>query len=118
MDASWGIVVLSALVFLGAIGFLKHMPGASDFRMVAGGLGILAIAVAAAREDLRWHLLWFTPVAIVVAYFYALRRLFALSHRINKIAKSGMSDPEQIRRTLQGEVDEYNRDAPDDQRMR
>jgi hypothetical protein len=28
MDASWGIVVLSALAFLGAAGFVKHMPGA------------------------------------------------------------------------------------------
>jgi hypothetical protein len=116
MDASWGIFVLSALVFLGAIGFLKHMPGASDFRMVAGELGILGVAVASAREDLRWHLLWFTPVAIFAAYFYALRRLFALSLRINQIAKSGMSDPEQLRRRLQDEVDEYNRNAPDDQK--
>jgi hypothetical protein len=118
MDSSWAILVLSAFVFLGAIRFLKHMPGASDFRKVAGGLGILALAAAAAREGLRWHLLWFTPVAILAAYFYALRRLFALSHRVNKIAKSGMSDPEQIRRALQGEVDEYNRDAPEDQQMR
>ena len=118
MDTSWGIVVLSALLFLGAIVFLKHMPGAGDFRTVAGGLGVLAMAVAAAREDLRWHLLWFTPLAIVAAYVYALRGLFALSHRVNKIAESGMSDPEEIRRALRGEVDEHNRDAPDDQKLR
>lgn len=94
------------------------MPGASDFRTVAGGLGILAMAVAAARDDPRWHLLWFTPLAIVAAYVYALRRLFALSRRVNKIAESGMSDPEEIRRALQDEVDEHNRNAPDDQKMR
>jgi hypothetical protein len=29
-----------------------------------------------------------------------------------------MSDPEQIRRALQEEVDEYNRDAPEDEQMR
>jgi hypothetical protein len=118
MDASWIVWVLSALIFFGAIRFLKQMPGAADFRMVAGGLAILGLVVAMARSDFRWHLLWFTPVGLVVAYVYALRRLFALSHRVNKLTKSGMSDPEQIRCALQGEVDEYNRRAPDDQKMR
>lgn len=117
MDASSAVWVLSALLFVGAIGFLKSMPGARDFRTVAGGLGIFALVVTAAREDLRWHLLWFTPVALVAAYFYALRRLFALSHRIDKIAESGMSDPEQIGRALQDAVDEHNRNASDDDKI-
>jgi hypothetical protein len=118
MGESWEFMVLSALVFLGAINILKQMPGARDSRMAAGGLGILALAVAAVRPDLRWHLLWFTPVAIVAAYLYGLRRLFGLSRRLKKIGNTGMTDPEQIRRALQREIDEYNRTAPDDQKMR
>ena len=118
MDASWGPWVLSAVVLLGAIWFFRAMPGASDFRMAAGGLGMLALAAGAAREELRWHLLWLIPVVIVGAYFYSLRRLFGLMRRINKIQDAGLSDPEEIRRALQDEVDEYNRDAPDDQKMR
>jgi hypothetical protein len=70
MNASWVVWDLSALLFIGAIGFLKAMPGARDFRMAAGGLGIVGLVVTAARPDLQWHLLWFAPVAIISAYFY------------------------------------------------
>lgn len=117
MDRSWIVWGLSALVFIGAIRFLKHLPGARDFRILAGGLGIVALIATTGREDLRWHLLWFTPIAIVTAYLYALRRLLALSRRINRIGGS-MSDPEQTRRAMQDEVAEYNREAPEDQKTR
>ena len=118
MTASWIVWAFSALVLFGAISFLKHMPGAKDFRTVAAGLGILALAATAARPEWQWHLLWIIPFVIVAAYIYALRRLFALSHRVNQLTKSGASDPEQFRRALQGEVDEHNRVVPEDQRLR
>jgi hypothetical protein len=117
MSGSWDIWMLSAVVLIGGMRFLRTMPSAGDFRMVAGGLGLLALTAAAAREELRWHLIWFIPAVLVVGYVYALRHLFALSHRLNQLGQSGISDPKQMRRAIQGEVEEYNRKAPDDSQM-
>ena len=118
MLSFWVIWILSALLILGAVKLLKMMPGARDFRNVAFALGMIGLVVAAIKPELRWHLLWWTPLSLVIAYFYALRRLFALSHRVNRIDKQGISDPEEIRRILQSRVDEYNQNATDDQKLR
>jgi hypothetical protein len=118
MDASWIIWGLSALVLAGAVVLFKYIPRVWDFRGVAGGLGSLVLAAAAIQEGLRWHLLWLMPLIFVAAYFFALRRIFALSRRVDKLAKSGMTDTEQIRQALQREVDRYNREAGEEDRMR
>jgi hypothetical protein len=74
--------------------------------------------VAVVLPALRWHLIWFTPIALIGAYLYSLRGLFVLSNRVNEIAKSGISDPEQIKKSLEIEVEKYNRDSPEDAKMK
>jgi hypothetical protein len=57
-------------------------------------------------------------VALAGALAFALRRLLALSHRLNQLGEFGSSDPERVRRAVQDEVDRYNRSAPDDEKLK
>ena len=45
---------------------------------------------------------------IVAAYFYSLRGLLALSRRLKRLGKDGVVDPEQIRRSIEDAVKDYN----------
>lgn len=117
--ASWIVWVLAALLFWEAVKFLEHMPAARDFRRAALVLGAIGLVVSALGAPwLRWQLVWYTPVALLCAYLFALRRLLLLSHRINKLAKGGVDDPEAFRKRLEQEVTRYNSGTDESSRMR
>jgi hypothetical protein len=54
-----------------------------------------ALAISAFVPTLRWHLIWFTPLVLFVAYAFAFRRLFMLAFRAHQLVKAlGGSDEE------------------------
>jgi hypothetical protein len=115
---SWAVWVIAGIVFAAAIRLYRSMPFARDFRAVAIALALVGLAAAAADPTLRWHLLWYTPVALIAAHLFALRRLFALSRRINRLGESGLSDPELLRRSIGEEVDRYNNSVGENEQFK
>ena len=63
-------------------------------------------------------LLWYTPVSIVTAFLYSLRGLLALGRRLDRLGEDGITDPEQLRRSIQDAVDEFNKDRDENQRLK
>jgi hypothetical protein len=64
------------------------------------------------------YLLWYTPLSIVVAYFFSLRRLIALSWHVDNIVKEHVGDIESLRKKLEGAVQDYNEEGPEEQQMK
>ena len=106
---------VAAVVY--ALVFSSYGAGASgrDFRVACGSLAIVGLAGAYILPDHRLHLLWYVPVSIIAAQFYASRRLLALSRRLNEIGHEGHTDVESMRRSIESAVRDYNEGVEDDE---
>ena len=79
-------------------------------------MAVIGLAVTSWGGVPAWHLLWYTPLAIVLAYFFSLRHLLVLSSRIDKIIDEHSGDLEDLRQRVEQAVDEYNEDVDEEQR--
>ena len=116
-------VPLAPLLFAGALytpaiaGTGWH-PFVRDFRIACVSFAIVGFAGALLLPQHAWHLLWYAPVTIVAAYFYSLRGLLALGRRLKRLGKDGVVDPEQIRRSIEDAVKDYNEGRDENQRLK
>lgn len=110
--------IVSALIFLGMINLLSGMPNGRQLRAIAGTLAVVGLGVSALVPVLRWHLIWFTPLALAAAYTYALRHLFTLASRMKKLKTRSFPCPEEARRAIEEEVGNFNRKMPEDMQMK
>jgi hypothetical protein len=117
-DVSVAPLLIAAALYALAVGGSGWFPFARDFRVACVSFAIVGIAGAVLLPGYAWHLLWYTPVTIVAAYFYSLRGLLALSRRLNRLGRDGVVDPEQIRRSIQDAVKDFNEGRDENQRLK
>jgi hypothetical protein len=88
-----------------------------DFRIACTVLAILGLAGIIGAQLSPWHLLWYTPLAIVAAYLFALRHLLALNRRLDDIGRDHLGDVENLRSQVEQAVEEYNESVDEDRRL-
>ncbi|SRR5229473_4051449 len=109
----------SAAMFLFALWLFwrSAIPG-RDFRIACSVLAVTGLAVTYWGRVSEWHLLWYTPLSIILAYLFSLRHLFALSSRVDRIVDEHSGDLESLRQNLEQAVQEYNEEVDEDQQMK
>ncbi len=112
------IWLLSVLTFAGAVWIGQRPALGGPFRLTCLCLGIIGLGPTLCGMISPVHLLWYTPIAIAGAFAYRLRRLIALSRRIDRIAVERLSNPEELRQIVEREVQDYNKSVPDEQRLK
>jgi hypothetical protein len=115
MSAIW---LICAGVFAFVIWLSRPLPLLRDFRIVCFILAVVGLAGTIGMHISHWHLLWYTPAAIVAAYVFALRHLFALSRRLDDIERDHTGDVESLRSRVEQAVEEYNEGVDENQRLR
>jgi hypothetical protein len=115
VSAIW---LICAGVFVFVIWLPAPLPVLRQFRIACFVLAVLGLAGTLGTHVSHWHLLWYTPAAIVAAYLFALRHLFALSRRLDDVERDHTGDVESLRSQVEQAVEEYNESVDDDQRLR
>jgi hypothetical protein len=92
---SLAVWILALLLSAGAVWVMRADPFGRYFVRIAAPAMVAALAASAFVTILRWHLIWFTPLTLFVAYAFAFRRLFTLAFRASQLAKAlGGTDQE------------------------
>lgn len=94
------------------------MPAFRSFRLLCAVLGAVGLMATFHSKELQWHLLWYTPLSIAGAYFFSLRRLFALSRRLDEIQDENITDLDRLQERIQEEVQKYNESVGEDQQLK
>ena len=110
---------ISAAIFIFALWLFwqSAIPG-RDFRIACSVLAVIGLPATYSGRVSEWHLLWYTPLAIILAYLFALRHLMALSRRVDDTVADRDGDLESLRNKLEKAVQEYNEDVDEDQRLK
>jgi len=88
MGATLAVWILALLLTVGALWIMGTTPFGRHFVRIAARAMFVALAASALVPILRWHLIWFTPLVLFVAYDYAFRRLFTLAFRAQRLVKA------------------------------
>ncbi len=94
------------------------MPAFRSFRILCAVLGAVGLMATFRSKELQWHLLWYTPLSIVGAYFFSLRHLFALKQRLDDIQDENITNLDRLQERIAEEVQKYNESVGEDEQLK
>lgn len=116
LGASFAVWILAALISTGAVWIMGTTPFDRYFVRIAAPVMAVALAISAFVVVLRWHLIWFTPLTLFVAYAIAFRRLFTLAFRASRMVKARGGTDEEAQEALNRVVEGRDREGPADEK--
>ena len=114
LGASSAVWILALLMTTGAIWIMSAAAFGRHFIPIAAPVMIGALAASAFIPILRWHLIWFTPLVLFIAYAIAFRKLFALAFRVHQLNKSLGGTEEEAQAALNRIIEGKDPPAPAD----
>lgn len=118
LGASFAVWILALLITTGAIWIMSATSFGRHFVRIAAPVMVAALAASAFITILRWHLIWFTPLTLFIAYAIAFRRLFALAFRANQLVKALGGTEEEAQAALNRVIEGKDHTAPADEKLK
>jgi hypothetical protein len=116
--ASLAVWILALLISVGAVFIMNTTPFGRHFVRITAPVMFAALALSAFISILRWHLIWFTPLVLVIAYAIAFRRLFTLAFRARQLVKTGGGSDEEAQEALNRVTEGRARSKPADDKSK
>src|SRR5437879_10472998 len=89
-----------------------------DFRIACSLLAVLGLGGVHWTQFSEWHLLWYTPASIALAYLFAVRHLLDLNRRLDEIEHEPWQDLADLQSRVEQAVEEYNENVDEDRRLK